>query len=267
QQLVDVDADAGSVDRVEGVLGVDERSRPALPLRLGDHVKRQRRLACGLGSVELGDAALGNAPHSQRQVEQQRSGRDHGDLTAQRGLFAQLHDRTLSIALHDLGHGRVEGFFLFLCRCLLGGCGECCTSRSRVQSLLYRRRDAHLIEQVFVSQAVLTWVWAAARAAWMSSRSDSPAACRRFDQRSPLKLYSWLEVAAPDAIAMYVSPTGLLVPSDSGPAIPVTAAASVEPNRERAPSAIASATWALTAPYLVSSPAPTPSRSRLALSP
>ena len=45
EQLVHVDADGGGIGRVHGVLGVDERARPAGLLRLGEDVVAERRLA------------------------------------------------------------------------------------------------------------------------------------------------------------------------------------------------------------------------------
>ncbi len=60
-------------------------------------------------------------------------------------------------------------------------------------------------------------------------------------------------------------PTGFSEEPPSGPAIPVTDAATDAPKRARAPSAIARATWALTAPCAARTVASTPSRSRFRL--
>ena len=55
QQLVGVDADPLRVDRVERVLGVDERADAAAGLGLGDDVVDERRLTRGLGAEDLDD--------------------------------------------------------------------------------------------------------------------------------------------------------------------------------------------------------------------
>ena len=112
EQVVDLDADARRIQRVERMLGVDERRHTALLLSLGYDMQRQCRLACRLRSVQLGDTTARNAPHSQRQVEEQRAGRDDRDLALCR-LLAELHDRALAVALHDLRDRGVECFFLF----------------------------------------------------------------------------------------------------------------------------------------------------------
>src|SRR6266567_919645 len=100
------------------MLGIDKRRDAAQLLGFGDDMKRERRLAGRLRSVQLGHATARDTPHSKREVQQQRAGWDDGDLAAQRGLLTQLHDCALPVALDDLGHRRVEGllFFLFQCR-------------------------------------------------------------------------------------------------------------------------------------------------------
>ena len=57
QQLVGVDADPPRVDRIDRVLGVDERADAAPGLSLGDDVVDERRLARGLGAEDLDDPA------------------------------------------------------------------------------------------------------------------------------------------------------------------------------------------------------------------
>src|SRR5205814_7514432 len=137
--------------------------------------------------------AARDAPHTEREVEEQGAGGDDLDLAALRGVLTKFHDRALAIALDDLADGGVEGLFLFQSSCLLGRCGECCTSRWKFQSRLNRRRGiaAHDSEQVFERQvwgalAVLTSPGSARPlAASASRRKVSSAAWRRLRQRSP----------------------------------------------------------------------------------
>ena len=80
QQLFEVDAEPAGVDRVEGVLGVDDRGHAAQLLGLGDDVQRQRRLAGRLRAVDLDDAAARHAADAEREVERDAAGRDRLDL-------------------------------------------------------------------------------------------------------------------------------------------------------------------------------------------
>ena len=76
EQVVDVDADLARVHRVHRVLGVDEGADAAAPLRLGDDVVDERRLARGLRAEDLDDAAARQAADAEREVERERSRRD-----------------------------------------------------------------------------------------------------------------------------------------------------------------------------------------------
>ena len=80
QQLFQVDAEAAGVDRIEGVLGVDDRRHAAQLLGLGDDVQRQGRLTRRLRAVDLDDAAARHATDAERQVERDASRRDSVDL-------------------------------------------------------------------------------------------------------------------------------------------------------------------------------------------
>ena len=55
-QIVDVYPEFAGVGRIQGVLGVDEGRRPALRLRFGDHLQRQRCLARRFRPEHLDDA-------------------------------------------------------------------------------------------------------------------------------------------------------------------------------------------------------------------
>jgi hypothetical protein len=56
-ELVGAHAQTAGVGGVEGVLGVDKDGGATRALRLGDRVKRERRLAARLGAKDLDDAA------------------------------------------------------------------------------------------------------------------------------------------------------------------------------------------------------------------
>src|SRR4051794_24741352 len=107
QQGVGVDADGAGVLRVERVLGVDERRDAAACLGVGHRVQGDGRLTGGLRAVDLDDAAAGQAPDAEGDVEGDRTGRD--DLDRLRGVVPQPHDRALAELLVDLGEGHVEG--------------------------------------------------------------------------------------------------------------------------------------------------------------
>ena len=82
QQLVGVDADPLRVDRVDRVLGVDERADAAARLGLGDDVVDERRLARRLGAEDLDDPPARDPADPEREVERQRPGRDRVDRDA-----------------------------------------------------------------------------------------------------------------------------------------------------------------------------------------
>ena len=63
QKVVDLHADPRRVQRVQRMLGVDERGDPARLLGLGDDVQSKRRLARRLGPVDLGHAPARDASH------------------------------------------------------------------------------------------------------------------------------------------------------------------------------------------------------------
>ncbi len=101
QQAVDVDAQRLGVNRVERVLGVDERGLAAHLLRLRDDVQRDSRLARGFRPVNLHDTAARQAADAQRGIQPDRAGRDMVDVHA--GVFAQAHDRALAVLLLQPG--------------------------------------------------------------------------------------------------------------------------------------------------------------------
>ncbi len=105
-QFVDVDAELPGVDRVEGVLGVDEGGGSAGLLGLGDDVEGERGLARAFRPVDLDHPAARKTADAERDVEAERAGRDGLDLD--RLARAELHRRPLSERAVDLRQRRLE---------------------------------------------------------------------------------------------------------------------------------------------------------------
>ena len=74
EQVGHVDAELSRVDRVEGVLGVDEGRHATVLLRLGDAVHREGGLTGRFGAVDFNHAAARQAAHAEGDVEAQRTG-------------------------------------------------------------------------------------------------------------------------------------------------------------------------------------------------
>ncbi len=107
QEIVEVDAELARVDRVERVLGVDEAADAALLLRLGDRVKRERRLARRFGPVNFDDAAARQPADAEGDVEAEGAGGHRRDLDRRRAL-AEPHDRAFAETALDLAQRRIE---------------------------------------------------------------------------------------------------------------------------------------------------------------
>ena len=101
------------VERVEGVLGVDEGGVAAGFLGLGDGVQGQRRLARALGAVDLDDPAARKAADAGDDVQGDAARGDGRNL--HHFFAAQFHDRALAELLFDLRYGVVQ------CGRLVGG--------------------------------------------------------------------------------------------------------------------------------------------------
>jgi hypothetical protein len=108
EQLVDVHAEVLGVQRVHGVLRVDERADAAELLGLGDDVVDQRRLPGGLRAEDLDDAAAWTAADPERDVQRQGSGGDGLDLHLG-ALVAHAHDGALAELALDLRERALEG--------------------------------------------------------------------------------------------------------------------------------------------------------------
>ncbi len=89
------------------MLGIDEGGDAARALHVRDRVEGQRRLTGRLRTVDLDDAATGQATDAEGDVEGDGTGRN--DLDGSAVVAAQSHDRALSELAVDLGEGRFEG--------------------------------------------------------------------------------------------------------------------------------------------------------------
>src|SRR5271165_635213 len=114
QQIVDIDAELAGIGRVERVLGVYESAGAAAALRFGNDMQGKRRLAGALRPVNLNDPATRQPTDAERDIETQRSRRDHLGI---RGGLARpkLHYRTLAEGAFDLSERRVQSPLLVHC--------------------------------------------------------------------------------------------------------------------------------------------------------
>ena len=116
QQFVHVDAQAFGVDRVQGVLGIDEGAGTALLLGLGDDVQGEGSLARGLGPVDFHHPALGHATHAEGDIQAQGTGGDDFHIAHHAGI-AHAHDRALAKLLLDLAQGGGQGLLAVFVHC------------------------------------------------------------------------------------------------------------------------------------------------------
>src|SRR5437667_29849 len=86
ESILRLDADMGGVDRVEGMLGIDEGGPPAALLRLGDDVQGEGRLSGRLRPVDLDHPTPRDAAHTEREIEGHGPGGDHVDVALRRRL-------------------------------------------------------------------------------------------------------------------------------------------------------------------------------------
>ena len=107
EEVVDVNAELGSVVGVERVLGIDEGGDTARALHVRDGVEGEGRLAGGLRSVDLDDAPARQAADAERDVEGDGARGDHGDRCAL--VRAEAHDGAFAELTVDLGESGFEG--------------------------------------------------------------------------------------------------------------------------------------------------------------
>ena len=112
QQAVHVHAQVAGVNRVQGVLHVNEGGVAAPLLALGNAVQRQGGLAGGFRPVNLDNAPPGHAADAQGQIQGQAAGGD--GLHVQGGILPQAHDGPLAKLFLNLGQGCFQGLGLFL---------------------------------------------------------------------------------------------------------------------------------------------------------
>jgi hypothetical protein len=101
QEVVEIDTEALSIDRIEGVFGVDVRGDTTHPLGLGDHVEGERRLSARLGTEDLGNSTARNPTDPECEVEGDRTGRNDIDLELG-WVLAHPHDGAFAEAALDL---------------------------------------------------------------------------------------------------------------------------------------------------------------------
>ena len=107
QQVVHIHAQLARVDSIQGVLGIDERRHPALLLRFGNHVQRQRGLAARLGTKNLYYAPARHATHAQRRIQRQAAGGNHCHRNQRRSL-PQTHDGPFAEVLFNLRNRQIQ---------------------------------------------------------------------------------------------------------------------------------------------------------------
>ncbi len=113
QQTIQVHAQRRGVVRIERVLDVNERRRSSGALRLGDRVKRKRRLAARFGAVDFHHAPAGKTADAQREVERDRAARY--DLVGHSLLkISHPHDRALAELALDLREGVAQSYLTFV---------------------------------------------------------------------------------------------------------------------------------------------------------
>jgi hypothetical protein len=105
-EVVDVDADLGGVGGVERVLHIHKAADAAQPLRLGDHMQAERRLAGTFRAVDLHHAPARKAADAQRNVQAQAAAGNGFDVEL--GGIAQLHHHTFAVLLVQVGQRRFE---------------------------------------------------------------------------------------------------------------------------------------------------------------
>ncbi len=155
EHLVDVDADAGRIDRIEGMLGVDESHDAAEGLGLGEDLEGQSGLAAGLRAVDLDDAAPGHTADAEGGIEGQRAGGYDPDVEVGAPL-AEGHDGPLAELRLDLIGGELE-HLLFI---LVHGVSLSGPSYEQVADFLL------LYEQTYACQGVISADFGKSRPIW-----------------------------------------------------------------------------------------------------
>jgi hypothetical protein len=94
------------------VLGINERSGAAQLLAFGNGLQGQGGLARGFRAVDFHHAALGQAADTQRNIQHQRTRRNHLDRLDH--TITHTHHRAFAELLFDLAQGGGKGTLLVL---------------------------------------------------------------------------------------------------------------------------------------------------------
>ena len=115
---------------------VDEGGEPAFFLGLGDHAQTEGRLTGGFRSVDLDDAALGQAADAEGEIHGEGAGGEGLDLHL--GVGAETHDGAVAELFGDGREGELDVF--------LAGVGEKCASTAKILASVsgFRSRSALL---------------------------------------------------------------------------------------------------------------------------
>jgi hypothetical protein len=111
EKLVDIHPDRLGVNRVEGVLGVDEGGDTPVALGLGHDVEGEAGLPRAFRPIELDDAAPRHATYPQCEVERESTCGD--DIHLDVGRLSHLHDGALAKLPLDLAERHVQGLVTF----------------------------------------------------------------------------------------------------------------------------------------------------------
>ena len=106
QQVIQADAQAGGVLRVQGVFHVDERGQAAGFLGLGNGREGEGGFTGGFRSVDFHDASAGEPAHAQGAVNEKVAGGD--DIHFHFGVVAKTHDGVFTEVFLNLGQGKVK---------------------------------------------------------------------------------------------------------------------------------------------------------------
>jgi hypothetical protein len=108
EQVIEIYPDDAGVFRVECMFDVDEGGEPAFFLGLGDHAQTEGRLTGGFRSVDLDDAALGQAADAEGEIHGEGAGGEGLDLHL--GVGAETHDGAVAELFGDGREGELDVF-------------------------------------------------------------------------------------------------------------------------------------------------------------
>ena len=90
KQGIDIDAERLGVDRVKGMLCVNERRLAAKLLNLGNNMQRHRRFTRRFRAVNFNDSSARHTADSERHIQRQRPCRNRADIHGR--VLAKLHN-------------------------------------------------------------------------------------------------------------------------------------------------------------------------------